>query len=403
MPAICSDPVGDVVAAVGKLRADDRLITSPDMLLGDIEALLDAVTTLQAVVVRRLRAADAVDATTEIHGRSTKSWLVEEERLARPEAATLVRLSRRLQPYPLTSAAYDDAEIRTAHAAAILTALQSLPPGIAEIVEPHLIERARHYPPEEIGGFVDELLQLLGLDKPGDPRRERKYTTRGVDVARTMAGTRSLSGTLTPEVDASLEAALAAAAQKAGPGDDRTLRQRQHDALGVIADAYLAGNEPSFTGAPRTVIVTIDLETLEGRLRSALVTLPLGGTVSAETARRLACDAEIIPVVLGGKSEVIDVGQAGHEFGAPVRRAAYVRDGGRCAFPGCTNACVELHHIVFRRHGGPPTLANAAWLCAYHHWLAHEGRWTLERDPATGDYLWTGPAGQHRVRHLGTA
>jgi hypothetical protein len=399
VPAILSEVVADVIAAASKLRADDRLITSPDMLLGDTETLLEAITVLQAVLVRRLRAATAVDATVEICGRSPKRWLVDDQLLAGPEASRLIRLVRRLPAHPLTEAVYDTAEITTAHAAAILTALSSLPAGIRDTVEPHLIGRARHYPPEEIAGFLDELLQRLGLDKAGDVRREHRHTHRGVDIATTLAGTRSLTATLTPEVGQRFEAALNHAAQKSGLEDDRTPRQRRHDALAVIADTYLASTEPSFTGAPRTVIITLDLATLESQLRDAWITLPSGTAITAQTARRLACDAEIIPVVLASTGEILDIGQADHEFTTGIRRAAYVRDHGRCAFPQCGNPAVELHHIVFRRHGGPTSLANAAWLCAFHHWLVHEGRWTLCRDPH-GDYLWTSPTGRQLTRQL---
>ena len=151
------------------------------------------------------------------------------------------------------------------------------------------------------------------------------------------------------------------------------------------------------------MIITLDLETLENQLRHRWITLPDNTTISAATARRLACDAELIPVVLGTRSEILDVGEAGHEFSVRTRRAAYLRDQGRCAFPDCRGQITELHHIVFRRHHGPATLDNAAWLCDYHHWLVHEGHWTLTRDPVDKSYQWTGPHGQHRTRKLGTA
>ncbi|MDQ1705796.1 MAG: hypothetical protein QOF18_2162, partial [Frankiaceae bacterium] len=86
MSAVCSDAVVDVAAAVEKLRADDRLVTSAEMLLGDTEVLLDAITVLQAVVVRRVRAARDVDASVELFGRGMKRWLVEDQLLAGPEA-----------------------------------------------------------------------------------------------------------------------------------------------------------------------------------------------------------------------------------------------------------------------------------------------------------------------------
>lgn len=399
---VLSDRVADVVAAVDKLRVEDRLITDAEMLLADAEAVIGLITGLQAVLVRRLRDVHFHPASPELMGRSTRNWLTEEQLLAGPEASRLMRLVRYLPSRPVTEAAVNDMTISAAHAGAILTALNTLPAALRDTVEPHLIERARWYPPEEIAGFVDELLQALGIDNNGDIRRERRHNNRGLDVAETLHGNRSVSGTLTPEVGAKLQAALDAASQPSGPDDDRTPRQRRHDALGVIADAFTSQTEPSFTGAPRTVIVTIDLATLEDRLRQAWITTPFGH-LSPATVRRLACDAELIPLVLGGHGEVLDIGVADHQFTTAQRRAAYHRDGGRCVFPHCRNRRIELHHIIFRSHRGPTSLDNAAWLCAYHHWLVHEGRWTLQRLKTTGDYLWTNPNGQQLIRKLGTA
>ena len=79
------------------------------------------------------------------------------------------------------------------------------------------------------------------------------------------------------------------------------------------------------------------LEVLEGRLREQWLTLPSGAQISAETARRLACDAGIVPVVLGSDREILDIGKLDHEFTTAQRRAAWYRDGGKCAFPGCCN------------------------------------------------------------------
>lgn len=402
MSLVLSEPVADVVAAVDKLCVDDRLVTDPQMMLGDTEALIEAINGLQSVLVRRLRDAHYEPGTYELTGRSTRNWLTEDQLLPGPEAGRMMRLLRHLPLRPLTETAFNDRLINAAHATAILTALNALPAGLRDTVEPHLIERARFYPPEEIAGFVDELLQGLGVDRTGDIRRERRHNRRGLDLAETLHGNRSVSGNLTPEVGSKFHAALDAASAPTGPDDDRTPSQRRHDALGMISDTYLAQTQPSFNGAPRTVIVTIDLATLEGRLRESWLSTPYG-PLAPETLRRLACDAELIPIVLGGRSEVLDIGVADHEFTTAQRRAAYQRDGGRCVFPHCRNKCVELHHIKFRRNNGPTSLDNAAWLCAFHHWLVHEGGWTLERQDTTSDYLWTNPFGKQLSRKLGTA
>lgn len=402
MPAIVSDVVADVVGSVEKLRADDRLVTSPDQQMNELEVLLNAVTSMQAEITHRLREAHATDAAKEASGRTTKGWLHEEMFLQGVEASRYLRLVHMLRCFPDTEAAFDTAQITIAHVAAIITALESLPQHLWPTVEPHLVEHARFNPPEEIARFIDQLLVALNIDRVSEIRRERRHAQRGVDLHQTMDGVRSLNGTLSPDVGDAMARALALAAGRCGDDDDRTPRQRNHDALGDIANAYLAAHEtPSFTGAPRTAIVTMDLETLEGQLRDAWIRLPDGAQIHAETARRLACDAEIIPVVLSSKGEVLDVGQANREFTTAQRRAAYLRQGGMCAFPGCCGKVVELHHIVFRRHGGPGVLDNAAWLCSFHHWLVHEGSWSLTRQ-ADGSYLWTGPGGRQRVRRLST-
>jgi len=120
------------------------------------------------------------------------------------------------------------------------------------------------------------------------------------------------------------------------------------------------------------------------------------------SARRLACDAQVIPVVLGGRGEVLDIGRASREFNEAIRRAAFIEQDGTCAFRGCHRRCMELHHIVWWTHGGHTSLDNAAWLCAYHHWLVHEGGWTLSRAPDRS-FVWTSPTGEVRRRCLQAA
>ena len=396
-----SEPVSDLIAAADKLRADDRLITSPEQQLNEVEAINDVVTVLQAVLVRRLRDARTAAAPELVCGRTTKNWLREELLLTSGDTGRYMKCLFRLQHYPAVQAAFEAAVVSLAHVVALISALDKLPAELRATLEPCLIEHARCCPPDDIAPFTDQLLDALGSDKASDIRRERRQAERGVDLHPTLDGQRALYGTLSPEVGDALARALAKAGQPCGSEDTRTPRQRHHDALGVIANYFLGSDgTPSFTGTPRTAIITMDLPTLESQLRDTWLTMPDGTNIAAATARRLACDAELIPVVLGTADEVLDVGDARREFTVRTRRAAYLRDGGRCAFPNCRGQVVELHHIRFRRHGGPGTLDNAAWLCAFHHYLVHEGGWTLQRDPADNSYLWTGPQGQQRRRHL---
>jgi Domain of unknown function (DUF222)/HNH endonuclease len=95
-----------------------------------------------------------------------------------------------------------------------------------------------------------------------------------------------------------------------------------------------------------------------------------GTALSAGELRRLACDAGFIPVVLGGKSEILDFGRLRRLASPPLRHAVGLRDG-HCAFPGCEvplHRC-ELHHIQPWQDGGPTSLDNLVAVCVRHHHL----------------------------------
>jgi len=108
--------------------------------------------------------------------------------------------------------------------------------------------------------------------------------------------------------------------------------------------------------------------------------------ICAETARRLACDAGMIPVVLGSRSEPLDIGRLTRIVPAGMRRAVDLRDR-HCRFPGCdrTAKWCECHHVIFWRDGGPTTVDNLVLLCRWHHVRVHEYGWTLSFNPITGE------------------
>jgi hypothetical protein len=98
--------------------------------------------------------------------------------------------------------------------------------------------------------------------------------------------------------------------------------------------------------------------------------LPDGAQLSAGELRRLMCDAGMVPVVLGGMGEILDLGRERRLASPALRHAVGLRDG-RCAFPGCTVPILrcELHHIIPWQQGGPTSLHNLVALCARHHHL----------------------------------
>lgn len=107
------------------------------------------------------------------------------------------------------------------------------------------------------------------------------------------------------------------------------------------------------------------------------------GPVAAATLRKLACDADIIPAVLGTKGEILDLGRKTRLFTPAQRLALIARDQG-CTFPNCTIPApwCEAHHITYWSNGGPTTTSNGALPCSAHHHLVHKEQWTIR--PATG-------------------
>ena len=104
-----------------------------------------------------------------------------------------------------------------------------------------------------------------------------------------------------------------------------------------------------------------------------------GGPISARVVRKMACDADIIPIVLGGHGEILDVGRARRLFGVAQRRALVARDKG-CAFPSCTIPAVwtEAHHVTPWMDGGRTDISNGCLLCSFHHRLVEQGNWTID-------------------------
>jgi Domain of unknown function (DUF222) len=146
------------------------------------------------------------------------------------------------------------------------------------------------------------------------------------------------------------------------------------------------GGLMSWTGrAHPTVIVTIPIGALLGVAGSAPAVLgQQREPISASTARRLACDAHILPTVLGSAGQVLDLGHSARLVTPAQRRALAIRDRG-CRFPGCTRGLrfTQAHHVWHWAEGGPTNLTNMIMLCAGHHALVHDGRWRLDYHAAS--------------------
>ncbi len=172
--------------------------------------------------------------------------------------------------------------------------------------------------------------------------------------------------------------------------DQRSRPQKLLDGLiGACKAALASGKLPAAGGLRPQVMVTIDyrdlLDRLDepasgiGRRRPGTGSLTFTGPVTAATVRKIACDADIIPVLLSGHGRILDIGRASRVFPPHIRKAVAARDGG-CAFPQCTIPApwCEAHHITYWSQGGTTGTDNAALLCSHHHHLMHKEQWTIE-------------------------
>ncbi|TQJ34984.1 HNH endonuclease signature motif containing protein [Arthrobacter sp. SLBN-122] len=170
--------------------------------------------------------------------------------------------------------------------------------------------------------------------------------------------------------------------------DRRTRAQKQLDGIITAAKTALATNTLPTTGGNRPqIIATIHYQDLfktdtnadtgtGAATETGTGTFAFTGPVAAATLRKIACDADIIPALLGTGGEILDLGRKTRLFTPAQRTALTARDQG-CAFPNCTTPApwCEAHHITYWSHRGPTTTGNGVLLCSHHHHLIHKEQW----------------------------
>ena len=266
---------------------------------------------------------------------------------------------------------------------------------------------------DHVAPHIAEAAQQRALDAAERRGQRDRYLT----LSPQPDGRIRLSGLLDVETGAMLHTALDPLTKPGGrtdqgtpgqtkdraPGqaDDRSPGQRRHDALGDICRLALrsGGLPDNGGGEPTQLVVTTQYDVLTGQLRAG--TLDTGQTLSAETVRRLACDAAILPAVLNGNGQVLDVARQRRPFTGAIRRALVLRDRG-CAFPGCDRPprWTEGHHIRHWTDHGTTSLQNGVLLCRRHHRAVHHDGWQVhiagDGLPAFTPPAWIDPHQQPR-------
>lgn len=175
--------------------------------------------------------------------------------------------------------------------------------------------------------------------------------------------------------------------------DDVNAPQRRADALALVAEAALTADLDRGTAGDRyQVVVHVSAEATTPSMPSTPAPdrtsgFAAGGVleldhvahhVSAETSRRISCDASVVTMREAADGTVLDVSRRTRTIPPAIRRALDARDR-TCRFPGCTSRRCDAHHIDHWADGGATRLDNLVLLCRRHHRAVHEGGFDLER------------------------
>ena len=396
MVRVMDDPVELLESGVRALVETDPHTLADTALLTSTESIVGLVNQLSGVLASRLQVIDVREATVAECGRHTRGWLVEELHLAEETASRLLSVATALPFCPALEVALLAGEITLDHARVIATGVRKVPAEIREVFEKELVTAAASCEPTELARFAREIRSRLGADEDAEAAAQRRYDSRWLRLTATFDGMHAIDGMLDPAGAATLNAALAPLLERAGDADDRTAGQRCADGLVTLAETAMAAGElPEHGGEKPQVILTIpyadlaaDLDAGQPGAGSGSATMN-GIEVSPRTARMIACDAGILPAVLGSTGEVLDLGRKQPTWSLPQRRALRLQDRG-CRFTGCRASLdrCRIHHIHHWARGGATSVSNGVHLCRFHHWLIHHSNWQITKNQHSHVNVW---------------
>jgi hypothetical protein len=228
--------------------------------------------------------------------------------------------------------------------------------------------------PAEVGAVLTRALEAAEQELRKRSRDASAEASGDLDLATTASVTNA-SVTKASATKASAENASAKAL-----GASSTAGQRRADALGLVAEQALTSTSDVGRASPYQVVLHVDHQVLaEPDSKGGTCHIENGPALSAETARRLSCDAPVVTLTEDDKGQPqdkgqpLDVGRKTRRVNAALFRALKTRDP-TCQFPGCEAASrLTPHHISHWAAGGPTNKDNLCLLCGAHHWSVHEG------------------------------
>src|SRR5438105_4815771 len=306
-------------------------------------------------------------------------WLRVNGKLSGGAAAERVETARQLKELPRTEEALARGEIGYQHAVAMARTAEHVGAAQVRKAEASLLKAAETMDPGQFVTVAKNFEHQVDAEAVlADANRA--HARRYLQLGEVTNGLVRLEGQLVPEAAAMLRTRMEPFLKPAR-GDQRSAGQRAHDALlEILRRGANAGDGKSSGGGPRPSLnIKVDLDTLAGIDGAPAGELEWGGTIPAETARRMACDSAITRITGLGELEQ-ELTHAARTIPPSTRRALVARDG-HCVFPGCDRPSpwCDGHHLVFWADGGPTKLDNLGLVCEPHHRKVHEDGWRLKR------------------------
>jgi hypothetical protein len=367
--------------ATQELREAGR--PSEDEILAMGEAIAETAAILDAATHRfltQLRAFDQVGGWERAGALSCAHWLSWRVGMDLGAARERVRVARKLAGLPLIDQALSTGAISYSKVRAMTRVARAHNEGefltMARTMTGAQLERMCR--------LARQVESLAGKDPREVEERQRYAVSR-----RTDDGMVSIEIRLHPEEAARVMKALEVACDGGNLADGAVALAESalvargigsstaRPAAPVAADPEQAGVEGGRVRSPIEVVVHISADTLTGETE-------LGDGISAETARRLLCDAGVVPMLEDPSGKTIDVGRKTRSIPSALQRALRWRDRG-CRFPGCPSTrFVDAHHLRHWIDGGETSLDNTFLVCRRHHRHLHEYGFTVEK---AGDEL----------------
>ena len=428
---VCAEQIRDQLSLVS--AAEPMFMTTADKTAA-LEQLSAAASQVTELLTRVLAVSD--DVATESGARDVVAHLAHHTRRDRHDASRLHRQGTALAHHPLTSAAVRSGAASMAQAEAITTAIDALPEDLSPIrrveAEEHLLGYVATCTPRELRILGQKVLEvvapevadeLIGRKLADDEREARRrtyfsYRRNGDGTTDIKARLSDLTATrLLTYLQSFMNPRRDHLDDDAGPGtvraeqvhpdthepgwapdDRRPFGERMGAALTSLLETLDPRRLPVHGGTATTVVVTLGYQQLLSGVGYATTPDVNGGQhlISAAEARRLACTAGILPAVLDGRSQVLDLGRA-KRLATPAQRTALALVQRTCIAEGCHAPATwcEAHHgdATWASGSGRTDLAELELACSLHHHRLHDPGYHAERIHPPGD-----PSPRGRIR-----